>query len=85
MVTNARPRPVPLPHGGTAFFAINRYRCDLGGVEVVPTLAVPVRGRGKFASMEFDRGWEFRGPGDPGSIVHVSPFAPTIAATLAQM
>jgi hypothetical protein len=82
MVTAARPRAVRMRHGGTAFFAINRYRCDRGDVTTVAAVAVTIRSHALRPVPEIR--WGYCGAGDPGSIVHVSPFARSVNATLRQ-
>jgi hypothetical protein len=80
MLTDARPRRVRLSLGGVAFFAISRYRCDLGDVFEVPKLAVRIGG--KVVRGVFDLGWAYCGRGDPGSVVYESPYARTADDTL---
>lgn len=76
---------VEVPAGGAAYLTVNKYRCDLGAVgravrvEVaVPGDRLPLRLDVPPDSVPLD----YCGPGDPGSIVHVSPFGPTLRSTL---
>lgn len=80
MLTDARPRRVRLSPGAAAFFAISRYRCDLGDVDEVPRLGVRIGG--KVVRGVSDLGWAYCGRGDPGSVVFESPFVPTAGESL---
>jgi len=82
MLTNARPRRVRLSPGAAAFFAISRYRCDLGDLVEVPELAVRIGG--KVVRGVFDVPWAYCGRGDPGSVVFESPFVRTPEDSLRQ-
>jgi hypothetical protein len=82
MLTTAKPAPIELAPGATAFGAVDKYRCDLGDkgrvtrIEVVPpgqTRAL-VTGLGDWATVG-DFG--YCGPGDPGSSVDIAPLVAT--------
>jgi hypothetical protein len=70
--------------GGHAYVTANKYRCDttdfLQAVTVrltLPNDATPLE-----ASITETVPMDYCGPGDPGSIVHVSPIEQSFSATL---
>ena len=80
MVTPAKPHRVDLSPGATAYFAVNQYRCDTTdlaratAIRVYPpdnsaSLTSPLRPDGRTLS--------YCGPGDPGSVLAVSPIEDT--------
>jgi hypothetical protein len=85
MVTPAKPHRVDLSPGATAYFAVNQYRCDTTdlaqatAIRVYPpdntaSLTSPLRPDGRTLS--------YCGPGDPGSVLAVSPIEDTPTTTL---
>jgi hypothetical protein len=78
MLTNRAPARVRVAPGRHAYVALNKYRCD-GGDRRRPSRALvrpPSSSRWLSAPVV---GWFFGwcGPGDPGSIVDVTPVEPT--------
>lgn len=85
MVTGKAPHPVRLARGGAAIVAINQYRCDLGYTRRQLAFAVRLGLPGHDTAHVTLRGrWAtviaYCGKGDPGSLLSVSPFEPTLAA-----
>jgi hypothetical protein len=87
MVTARRPRRLVVDPRGSAFVAINHYRCDLGDLRRATTLRIgngratrPAMGVIKMTD-QYQR-LDYCGRGDPGSTLAVSPFEPTLRATL---
>jgi Tol biopolymer transport system component len=85
MVTSRPPATVVLPSGGLAFARINKYRCDLGGLTRSKTLVIALPGGSGSLTVPVGRYTDFSycGSGDPGSVISISPFEPTEAATSA--
>jgi hypothetical protein len=84
MLTDVAPRLVTIRPGMHAYFAINKYRCDLAGEVPVSRMRVRLPGLSSRLVLDLPQGTRFSGycgPGDPGSIVHISPVA-IVAATL---
>lgn len=87
-VAHTRPSLVTVTPGGSAYFLVAKYRCDLGGVADAVSVTVglpdggsltgPVAPTGGVATLSLCRG----GASDPGQGVDVSPFASTARATL---
>jgi hypothetical protein len=75
MVTDRKPRMIPLPPRATAFVMLNQYRCDLGGITVSRELqlGLPGRRRASLAVATGHHEFTYCGRGDPGSVLHVSP------------
>jgi hypothetical protein len=84
-VTSSPPGHVDLPPGGTAYVAINKYRCDTS--DLMHAVAVQVIPPDNYTAMQVsitdNVAMDYCGAGDPGSTVHVSPVEPTLAATIA--
>jgi hypothetical protein len=87
MVTSRRPRRWVVRPRGSAFVAVNHYRCDRGGLRTATTLRIgdgratrPAMGVIKMSD-RYQR-LDYCGRADPGSILVVSPFEPTFRATL---
>jgi Protein of unknown function (DUF4232) len=81
VVTSAQPGRVDLAPHGLAYVTLNKYRCDTG--DVTQATAVRITPPGVSASLEVAiSGIAYCGPGDPGSIVQVSPIAETQSGTL---
>lgn len=78
MVTDRMPAPVSLHRGAAAWFLIDKYRCDTGDRAFATRLVL--EGGGSSATVTISL--PYCGRGDPGSIVHVSPYEPTLRATL---
>jgi Protein of unknown function (DUF4232) len=84
VVTSARPRRIRVRAGGSAVVLADKYRCDLGDRRKprAVRLAFPGRrsGTALTLSLQARRQYDdlaYCGPGDPGSILAVSPFEPT--------
>jgi hypothetical protein len=80
MVTNRPPQRFVVRRGGSAFVAMNQYRCDLGDRRTANVVRL-----GPNASLRLTdryRKPHYCGRGDPGSTLAVSPFAPTPHAAL---
>lgn len=82
MLTDSRPQTVQLGPGGSAYFAVNKYRCDLGDGARAVRIRIGVPTRRSFLGLELPnyRSLHFCGRRDPGSAVHVSPLVSTRAA-----
>jgi hypothetical protein len=72
MLTAAKPRLVGLPEGGFAYFAINKYRCDVGDKDSAQTIRVVPPGDNSSLALPHPA-LGYCGPGDPGSVVDISP------------
>jgi len=85
MVTSARPRRLVVAPGSTAYALVNKYRCDAGDLSRARRIAVTLRPGGPALHRRVGRDADlgYCGAGDPGSVVHVSPFEPTASSTLA--
>ena len=78
MVTNKRPVPVVVTPGRAAFVLLNHYRCDRGDLRTATLLRIgssTLRLSDPFGAVSWC------GKGDPGSVLAVSPFEPTLKAT----
>ena len=83
VVTSAPPEHVDLAPRGRAFVTINKYRCDT--TDLMQSSDLRFTGPGATSSWDIAiAGIDYCGPGDPGSIVHISPVEPNFMATLAQ-
>lgn len=83
VVTSAPPGHVDLAAHGLAYVTVNKYRCDAG--ELVQSSELRLTLPAETASYNVALiGIGYCGPGDPGSIVHVSPVEPNFLATLQQ-
>jgi hypothetical protein len=87
MITHHRPTRFGLDPGGSAWVVLNNYRCDLGSKRAATRvriwLAAPALDT--FAAVRIVdpyRRLHYCGKGDPGSILTVSPFEPTLRAAL---
>lgn len=87
-VTSSAPQNVNLPPRSTAYVLMNQYRCDLGDMETAATLFLIPPNTTSALQLGFDQVpndasiIHYCGPGDPGSIVDISPVEPTASATL---
>lgn len=85
VVTAAAPTHVDLAPGATAYVGVNKYRCDttdlMSSSEVL--LTPPDATSTLRLAIDGDVALDYCGPGDPGSIVHVSPMEPSYRATWA--
>jgi hypothetical protein len=78
MLTSKPPRLVRLAPGSRAYVAVNKYRCDLGDVREPARVVLTPPGRRRALTLPVAGsffGW--CGPGDPGSLVSVTPVEPT--------
>lgn len=87
MVTARRPKRVIVRHGRAAFVVLNQYRCDLGVLRTGAILRIGVgrvtqSGMAAIRMTDPYRRLDYCGRGDPGSILAVSPFEPTVRAGL---
>jgi hypothetical protein len=81
MITNRPPQTVLMPTGVSAWFTINHYRCDGGDIGEARVVFIATDGSATTLTLSRSDGLGYCGPGDPGSIVHESPFEPTQNAT----
>ena len=85
MVTALGAHRVVVPQGGAAWVVLNKYRCDLGSHARVGEIELRLAGAGRIGAVgPNSAGWAFCGSGDPGSIVHISPFEPRLLDALRQ-
>lgn len=80
MVTSRLPRKVVVHPGRAAFVALNHYRCDRGDLRAATRLRI---GAALISLRSPYQTITYCGKGDLGSLVAVSPFEPTLRATLA--
>ena len=78
MLTNARPTRVGLTPKGFAYFAINKYRCDRGGIEAAAVTGITLPGEAD--PFRLKGGADYCGSGDPGSVIDITPIEPTALA-----
>jgi Domain of unknown function (DUF4232) len=87
MVTSRPPVAVRVLPRRSAFFVLNKYRCDLGDLNVAKRLRVALPGVRTSALLTLAIPMYpiigYCGATDPGSIVTVSPFEPSVEAALA--
>lgn len=86
VVTGRLPTRVVVPPGVRAYVTINQYRCDLGvrGQVTIVRLTPPADSTPlQLALTPADRSLGYCGPGDPGSVLAVSPVASTFLDTMA--
>lgn len=83
-VIRARPpTPVVVRPGGVAWVVVNKYRCDRGDLRLARSLRLAFRRDGSALETAIRRGWiGWCGPGDPGSGLTVSRYAPSFRAAL---
>jgi hypothetical protein len=84
MVTHRSPDMVNLPPGSSAYILTNKYRCDLGDIDVATSVRVIPPDESEPLSVPLPQdsvGMAFCGHGDPGSTLDVSPVEPTAQAT----
>jgi hypothetical protein len=86
VVTQARPKRVVVRVGGAAVVLADKYRCDGGDRRTPRTVRLAFgRATGAPLTLELRRppygdDLAYCGPGDPGSILTVSPFEPSLRA-----
>jgi hypothetical protein len=80
MVTSRPPSRVVVRPQRAAWVAVNHYRCDLGEVRAATTLRID---KAVITLLDPYQRLAYCGKGDPGSTLAVSPFEPTLRATLA--
>lgn len=87
MVTSKAPQIVNLPAGAIAYVELNKYRCDLGVKDLPTTLDLILPNTSASLTLPLTTpgqpGIPYCGPGDPGSIVDITPVEPTAQATSA--
>ena len=81
VVTSAPPEHVDLAPQGRAYVTLNKYRCDTTDLMQSSDLRFTAPGVTSSSDVAIS-GMDYCGPGDPGSIVHVSPVEPDFMATL---
>jgi hypothetical protein len=86
MVTSRPPVAVRVLPRRSAFFVLNKYRCDRGNLKVAKKLRVALPGVHTSARLPLAIPTypviAYCGRNDPGSVVTVSPIEPTLAAAL---
>lgn len=85
MVTSHPPRPVLLRRGGSAYVLLDKFRCDLGNRRVSTAVQVGLHGstaRGRPVAVANGIALCKPGIAAEGRVVNVSPFEPTLRATL---
>ncbi len=87
MITPRRPTRVVVRRNRAAFVLLNHYRCDRGNLREATSLRIRLKGITDTESTSLKIAGPYRtlsycGRGDPGSILTVSPFEPTIRAAL---
>jgi hypothetical protein len=55
MITEARPQPVRVAHGGTVYFAFNKYRCDIGSLATARFVRVLLPGSRRWLELRMSR------------------------------
>lgn len=80
MVTSEPPILVTLAPGKAAYMMFNKYRCDLGDKARATSVTVTVPGETTALSLSMGvySNLPYCGPGDPGSVVEISPIEPTV-------
>jgi len=86
MVTSRPPTPVVLRTGESAYVLLDKFRCDLGAVRTSTSVQIRLKGstsRSRPIALPYMR-VSLCKPGIPaeGRVVNVSPFEPTLRATL---
>lgn len=85
VVTASPPTRADIPPGGVAFVTTNKYRCDVR--EVMRAAAVRLIPPDDFVALSVsitgNVPMDYCGPGDPGSILHISPVELAEGATIA--
>ena len=86
VVTSTPPGHVDLAPRGLAYVTVNKYRCDTADLMQASDLRLTPPGLTSSFSVSLADNvpMDYCGPDDPGSIVHVSPVAPTESATEAR-
>lgn len=86
MVTSRRPQRVSLRSGGSAYVLLDKFRCDLGTSRTSTRLQMGLAGstaRSRPVALTAMRiSLCKRGIASEGRVVYVSPFEPTLRATL---
>jgi uncharacterized protein DUF4232 len=80
MITSRPPRRIVVRPARVAYVAVNHYRCDRGDLRSSTMLRI---GEAEISLRDPYQRLAYCGRGDPGSMVAVSPFEPTLRATLA--
>jgi Protein of unknown function (DUF4232) len=85
MVTPRAPRPVLLRVGGSAYVLLDKFRCDVGDRRVSKSVQIGLKGsssRSRQLSVHAHIALCKPGIAAEGRVVNVSPFEPTLRATL---
>jgi hypothetical protein len=80
-VTSESPRSLVIRPHHAGYVLVDKYRCDLGVVSVAS--AVDVVPPGQTQALHLSSSYPFCGPGDPGSVVAVSPIEPDLTSAFA--
>jgi Protein of unknown function (DUF4232) len=85
MITSRPPTRVVVRRNRAAFVLLNHYRCDLGDQRTPTSVRITLAGRTSTESASLkltvaNSRLRYCGKGDPGSILTVSPFEPTLRA-----
>lgn len=86
MVTSQPPQPVDLLPGQAAYVMANKYRCDRGDRGTAASVKVTPPGVNVTLFLTWGPSPQMTscGPGDPGSVVDVSPIEPSALAVRAR-
>jgi len=80
-VTSQPPQSVVIMPGHAGYVLVNKYRCDLGDVSAATVIDVVPPGQSQ--TLHVSSSYPFCGPGDPGSVVAVSPIEPDLQSVFA--
>lgn len=88
-VTSARPRPVLLDVGATAYVLVAKYRCDIGDLKEAAAARITLPGTAADTALRVVMGSTSPGlalckggPTDPGNVINVTPVESTLAGTV---
>ncbi len=80
-VTSQPPQSVVIMPGHEGVMLVNKYRCDLPTVSDAAVMDVVPPGQTQ--TLRVSSPYPFCGPGDPGSVVAVSPIEPDLQSVFA--
>jgi hypothetical protein len=80
-VTSQPPQSVVIMPGHAGYVLVNKYRCDLGDLSAATVIDVVPPGQSQ--TLRVSSSYPFCGPGDPGSVVAVSPIEPDLQSVFA--
>jgi hypothetical protein len=84
MLTDNPPHPVPLAAGAVAFAGVSKTSCTALASAEASRAMVASPGRSGTASVTLPLPLDFCGADDPGHVIYISPFEPTIQEVLRQ-